>query len=118
MSSSYTPYPPPSTGLNERRRHALEDVDNATFSWFHVRVCLVAGIGFFTDAYDLFAISIAATMLGFVYGDDKGYLPHGQEFGIKVASPMGTFVGQLLFGWLADLVGRKRMYGLEVKIHR
>lgn len=22
---------------------------------------------------------------------------------------MGTFVGQLLFGWLADLVGRKRM---------
>ncbi|KZV85543.1 MFS transporter [Exidia glandulosa HHB12029] len=115
MSSSYTPYPPPSTGLNERRRHALEDVDNAVFSWFHVRVCLVAGIGFFTDAYDLFAINIAATMLGFVYGDPTtGQLGKSQDFGIKLtrgtASPIGTFFGQLLFGWLADLVGRKRMY--------
>ena len=32
-----------------------------------------------------------------------------QDLGIKVATPVGTFVGQLLFGWLADLVGRKRM---------
>ena len=34
----------------------------------HIKVCLVAGVGFFTDAYDIFAISIAATMLGYVYG--------------------------------------------------
>ena len=29
---------------------------------------MVAGVGFFTDAYDIFAISIAATMLGYAYG--------------------------------------------------
>ncbi|KAG6879420.1 hypothetical protein C0992_002794 [Termitomyces sp. T32_za158] len=32
-----------------------------------------------------------------------------QDLGVKVATPVGTLVGQLLFGWLADIVGRKRM---------
>jgi MFS family permease len=32
-----------------------------------------------------------------------------QAFGIKVAAPVGNLFGQLLFGWLADIVGRKRM---------
>ncbi len=32
-----------------------------------------------------------------------------QDLGIKVATPVGTLIGQLLFGWLADIVGRKRM---------
>jgi PHS family inorganic phosphate transporter-like MFS transporter len=39
-----------------------------------------------------------------------------QELGVKVATPVGTLVGQLLFGWLADVVGRKRMYGIELMI--
>jgi PHS family inorganic phosphate transporter-like MFS transporter len=47
-------------------------------------------------------------MLGYVYG--KGHaLNTNQDLGVKVATPIGTFVGQLLFGWLADIVGRKRM---------
>ncbi|KAJ7191203.1 phosphate permease [Mycena pura] len=96
--------------LDERRRVALAEVDNARLSWFHVKVCLVAGVGFFTDAYDIFAINFASTMLGYVYG-------HGnQDLGVKVATPVGTLVGQLLFGWLADIVGRKRMYGVELMI--
>jgi PHS family inorganic phosphate transporter-like MFS transporter len=36
-------------------------------------------------------------------------LNRDQDLGIKVATPVGTLVGQLLFGWLADIVGRKRM---------
>lgn len=43
--------------LNEARKEALAEADNARFSRFHVRVCLVAGVGFFTDAYDIFAVS-------------------------------------------------------------
>jgi PHS family inorganic phosphate transporter-like MFS transporter len=76
---------------------------------------LVAGVGFFTDAYDIFAINIAATMLGFVYGKN-GALNANQDLGVKVATPVGTLVGQLLFGWLADVVGRKKMYGVELMI--
>ncbi|KAF9446435.1 MFS general substrate transporter [Macrolepiota fuliginosa MF-IS2] len=97
------------------RRAALADVDNAEFSWFHAKVCVVAGVGFCTDAYDIFAINIASTMLGYVYGTN-GELTANQDFGIKVATPVGTLVGQLFFGWVADLVGRKRMYGAELMI--
>ena len=38
-----------------------------------------------------------------------GNLTKNQDLGVKVASPVGTLCGQLLFGWLADIVGRKRM---------
>ncbi|KAG7451030.1 phosphate transporter [Guyanagaster necrorhizus] len=99
--------------LDERRRAALADVDNAKFSWFHVKVCAVAGVGFFTDAYDIFAINIGATMIGYVYGHGQK-LNTNQDLGIKVATPIGTLFGQLLFGWLADHLGRKRMYGVEL----
>ncbi|GAA5828845.1 hypothetical protein JCM11251_005894 [Rhodosporidiobolus azoricus] len=101
--------------LNARRRAALAEVDNAAFSWFHVKACVVAGVGFFTDAYDIFAINLAAGMIGQVYGH-KGALTANQDLGLKIATPVGTFVGQLLFGWLADVVGRKKMYGLELMI--
>ena len=54
--------------LDERRRASLAEIDNASFGyvdsthnisllltphyrWFHIKVCLVAGAGVFTDAY-------------------------------------------------------------------
>ncbi|KAH9063956.1 phosphate transporter [Lactarius vividus] len=108
--------------LDTRRAEALDAIDRAPFSWFHVKVCLVAGTGFFTDAYDIFAINLASVMLGYVYGHtivSSGPSPQlsaNQEFGIKVAAPIGNLFGQLLFGWLADILGRKRMYGIELMI--
>lgn len=108
-----------SYALDEKRRAALAEIDSAKFSWFHVKVVMVAGVGFFTDAYDIFAINIASTMLGYVYGHgDPGAqkLNSNQDLGVKVATPVGTLIGQLLFGWLADVVGRKRMYGIELML--
>ncbi|KAH9007940.1 phosphate transporter [Lactarius pseudohatsudake] len=108
--------------LDTRRAEALDAIDRAPFSWFHVKVCLVAGTGFFTDAYDIFAINLASVMLGYVYGHtivSSGPSPQlsaNQDFGIKVAAPIGNLFGQLLFGWLADILGRKRMYGIELMI--
>jgi len=124
--------------LNARRRAALAEVDNAKFGWFHVKACAVAGIGFFTDAYDIFAISLGATMMyatpplfdplslldltplflpssGYVYRT-SGALSSNQDLGLKIATPVGTLIGQLLFGYLADVFGRKKMYGLELMI--
>jgi PHS family inorganic phosphate transporter-like MFS transporter len=86
---------------------------SADDQWFHARTCLVAGVGFFTDAYDIFSISIAATMIGYVYHNGKANTTN-QDLGVKVSHSVGTFVGQLLFGWLGDVVGRKRMYGIEL----
>jgi len=47
-------------------------------------------------------------MLGYVYGKG-GALNTNQDLGVKVATPVGNFFGQLFFGWLADNVGRKKM---------
>lgn len=55
-------------------------------------------------------------MIGYVYGAGQK-LSTQQELGLKVATPVGTLMGQLLFGWLADVVGRKRMYGVELSEH-
>jgi PHS family inorganic phosphate transporter-like MFS transporter len=100
--------------LNQRRREALAKIDNAEFGWFHIRACLVAGVGFFTDAYDLFAINLVTPMLGMIYYG--GALPSDLDLGIKVAASIGTFLGQVGFGALADRLGRKRMYGIELMI--
>jgi PHS family inorganic phosphate transporter-like MFS transporter len=59
-------------------------------------------------------------MLGIVYFQqaltNPGTLPSTADTGLKIATSAGTVIGQLAFGWLADVVGRKRMYGLELII--
>ncbi|KAJ8057928.1 hypothetical protein OCU04_013107 [Sclerotinia nivalis] len=101
---------------NERRRLALAEIDRAPFGWYHVRACVVAGIGFFTDSYDIFA-GLLTSMLGIVYfPHNKGVMPTTSDTAIKVSTSAGTVVGQFGFGVLADIVGRKKMYGLELII--
>jgi PHS family inorganic phosphate transporter-like MFS transporter len=54
-------------------------------------------------------------MIGMVYSHQtKGVLPVSSDTAIKVSTSAGTVVGQFGFGALADIVGRKRMYGLEL----
>ena len=102
---------------NERRRLALAEIDKAPFGWYHVRACVVAGVGFFTDSYDIFCVSLLTVMLGIVYWpQQKGKMPTESDTAIKVATSAGTVIGQFGFGALADIVGRKRMYGLELII--
>ena len=36
-------------------------------------------------------------------------LSSSQDLGVKIATPVGILIGQLFFGWLADVVGRKKM---------
>lgn len=104
----------------ERRRLALEKIDNASFGWYHFRAIMVAGIGFMTDSFDIFAINIATSMFAYVYwgstiGGDA-HIPSSTSTIIKVSTSVGTVIGQLFFGWLADAVGRKKIYGTELMI--
>ncbi|KAH8727003.1 major facilitator superfamily domain-containing protein [Phaeosphaeriaceae sp. PMI808] len=104
---------------NERRRMALAEVDKAPFGWYHVRLAVVTGIGFFTDAYSLFAINLAVILLGIVYWQDDqhhGVMPHKADTSIKVATSIGAIFGQCIFGYLGDYLGRKKMYGVELMI--
>lgn len=71
-------------------------------------------IGFFTDSYDIFAIGLVTSLLGIVFFGGK--IPDADDTAIKVATSAGTVAGQVGFGILADVVGRKKMYGLELMI--
>ena len=56
-------------------------------------------------------------MMGVVFwqnGTDKGSIPSSADTAIKAAAFGGIIIGQLGFGWLADVVGRQKMYGLEL----
>jgi PHS family inorganic phosphate transporter-like MFS transporter len=102
---------------NDVRRQRLEELENAKFSMFHLKACLIAGVGFFTDAYDLFVIGIVSQMIGYVYfPDNKGQVPAGIMLGLTAAALIGTLLGQLTFGYLGDKYGRKRIYGSELCI--
>lgn len=98
----------------ERRRLALEEIDNAGFGWTQAKMILIAGVGFMTDAYDIFAINLGTSMLAHVYWG--GTIPDSTTTLIKVSTSVGTVIGQLGFGFMADLVGRKKIYGLELII--
>jgi len=110
-----------------RRRLALSEIDKVPFGWYHIRAVTVAGIGFFTDSYDIFAINLVTSTLGMVFwqgppipgsnsGGNYGVLPMNVNTAIKAATSGGAVVGQMGFGWLADVVGRRKMYGIELAI--
>jgi MFS family permease len=86
-------------------------------------------MGFFTDAYDLFSISLLTNILGRIYFQDNPYyvnntvspgkLPINYNAAISAVALCGALFGQALFGGLADRVGRKSVYGLRYHdVHR
>ncbi len=85
-----------------------EALDSAPPSRFHSRSIVVAGMGFFTDAYDLFIIGTATTLIAKQWG-----LSSAQTGLINSITLLAAFFGALFFGRLADKIGRKRTYGLE-----
>jgi PHS family inorganic phosphate transporter-like MFS transporter len=83
-------------------------------------VVIVAGVGFFTDAYSIFAINMVVPMLGIIYyrdeGNNSGKMPHNHQIALSVVTLGGSMAGQVAFGLGADLYGRRKMYGLELII--
>jgi MFS family permease len=94
-----------------RAKDLIGALDDAALSKFHLRAVLVSGMGFFTDAYDLFVIGIASTLIKQQWhlGADRLALLNATMLG-------AAFLGALVFGRIADLVGRKRVYWLVAAI--
>ncbi|KHN99818.1 phosphate permease [Metarhizium album ARSEF 1941] len=111
---------------NLRRRLALSEIDKVPFGLYHVRAILVAGVGFLVDSYDIFSINLITTLLGMVFwsgkdsingfGGNHGILPETISQALKAATSAGIVIGMVAFGWLADALGRRRMYGVELAI--
>ncbi|GAA5795150.1 hypothetical protein HPULCUR_000504 [Helicostylum pulchrum] len=85
-------------------------------SWFKTRTLLTSSAGFFTDSYDIFMINLVMPMIGFVYYSHNGNnVPARIEGIVKGMASVGTLIGQLVFGFLGDVCGRK-IYGVELLI--
>ena len=106
--------------MNAESRNPFKEMNGIRLSFAHIKVFFTAGMGFFTDAYDLFIIGAVLDVFS------KASIP-GFDIGIKMLGmPLSGFlgasaiftaiIGQLLFGALADRFGRKSVYGTEATL--
>jgi PHS family inorganic phosphate transporter-like MFS transporter len=75
------------------------------------RAVWVSGIGFFTDAYDLFVIGIVSVLL-----KGQWHLGTGQLSLLNAVMLGAAFLGALFFGRLADTIGRARVYWISAAL--
>ncbi|CAI9118192.1 OLC1v1019726C1 [Oldenlandia corymbosa var. corymbosa] len=107
--------------MAKEQLQVLNALDVAKTQWYHFTAIVIAGMGFFTDAYDLFCISLVTKLLGRIYyhvdGSLKpGSLPPNVSAAVNGVAFCGTLAGQLFFGWLGDKMGRKRVYGMTLML--
>src|SRR6266700_2677648 len=86
--------------------HVLTVLDNSSLSGFHLKAMLTSGMGFFTDAYDLFIIGVVLAILTPIWNLNKFEISL-----IGSTSLIAAAIGSILFGRLADYVGRRSIYG-------
>ncbi|HMG64167.1 MAG TPA: MFS transporter [Streptosporangiaceae bacterium] len=90
---------------------AIAALDEAALGRVHLRAVVASGTGFFTDAYDLFVIGIASTLI-----TAQWHLSPGRLALLNSTMLAAAFCGALVFGRFADVVGRKRVYWLVAAI--
>ena len=95
---------PPSADL-------LKQLDDSGITRTHWKIMFISGMGFFTDAYDLFIIGVVMSLL-------KGQWQVSPTADGLVTSTalLASAIGAVLFGRIADMLGRKRIYGYEVLV--
>src|SRR5580698_7646769 len=86
-------------------------IDESRVTKFQYKIMFVSGMGFFTDAYDLFVIGIVVALLTPEWG-----LSTTQVSLLNSVTLAASAVGAIVFGRIADILGRKKIYGYEVLI--
>ena len=89
----------------------IDALNEAPVSRFHTKAIFTSGLGFFTDAYDLFIIGTASALIS-----KQWHLDSTQTGLINSMTLLGAVFGALVYGRIADRVGRKKIYGLEAGI--
>src|SRR5215472_3393375 len=89
----------------------FQALDDSKISRFELKIMFVSGMGFFTDAYDLFVIGIVVALI-----ETQWKLSTTQVSWLNSATLLASAVGAIIFGRVADILGRKRIYGYEVLI--
>ena len=104
--TSAAPDAAPPTGAELLRR-----LDESRITRAHWKILLISGMGFFTDAYDLFIIGVVMSLL------KPEWHPSPIASGLVTSTALiASAIGALAFGRVADILGRKRIYGYEVLV--
>jgi MFS family permease len=86
-----------------------EALDEAKMTSLHVRFWLLAGLGILLDGFDFFIIGVANPLVAKDFGLDdatKGL--------VSAAAIVGAIAGAGLLGPLADRIGRRRIFQLDL----
>lgn len=83
-------------------------LDDAPVCRFHLKAAVTAGMGFFTDSYDLNVIGTVILLV-----KPEFHLSAGQVGALTSSTLLAVALGAFLFGRLGDVLGRRRVYGLE-----
>jgi PHS family inorganic phosphate transporter-like MFS transporter len=89
----------------------FDALDDGKITRFQYKIMFISGMGFFTDAYDLFIIGIVVDLL-----KTQWSLSTGQVSLLNSATLAASALGAVVFGRVADILGRKKIYGYEVLI--
>ncbi|GAV65837.1 Sugar_tr domain-containing protein [Cephalotus follicularis] len=94
----------------------LSALDSAKPKFYHFKAIIVAGMGLFTDSYDLFCIPPIMILLGRIYYDEKSQIPGAVAASMVAIALLGAVIGMLVFGRLGDIKGRRYVYGLALTL--
>ena len=92
-------------------RGLLAQMDEAATTREHWKILITSGMGFFTDAYDLFIIGVAATLIS-----REWHIASYQKSLLSSLALLTSAAGAVIFGHIADRLGRRRIYGYEVLV--
>jgi len=90
---------------------ALRRLDESPITRQHWKILFISGMGFFTDAYDLFIIGVVMALL-----KEQWHVTSVAEGLVNSTALLASAIGAVLFGRVADMLGRKRIYGYEVLV--
>ncbi|CAN6197849.1 unnamed protein product [Urochloa humidicola] len=98
----------------------LTALDQARTQYYHFKAIVIAGMGLFTDSYDLFCIPPVMKLIGRIYyttttsPTTPGVTPPAVVSATVGVALLGAAAGNLIFGALGDRLGRRRVYGASL----
>ncbi len=89
----------------------LRQLDEQHITRTHWKIMFISGMGFFTDAYDLFIIGVVMSLL-----KSEWQVSPTADGLVTSTALLASAIGAVVFGRIADMLGRKRIYGYEVLV--
>lgn len=91
----------------------FHELDEGGVKPFHIRTLIVSGMGFFTDAYDLFVIGALLPVIAIYFNLTSSNIIYAL---ISSSALFGAVLGPIIFGPISDRFGRKTVYAIDLAI--